>query len=230
MSSTDEPSYWRAERVASMSTDVRIKDGDEIRLCWRFSDQVSGFRDYYDDLYGRRHFQRPAECEYDSFYFKVPYLCFENVTGSAGIAMVTSPANVKEPIVYSMRVLPTKRETNEQVVNYSLHDVRFRLDSVGAYILIFYSFSFFAVAHVINPGNDGLGDAADYMNIVSAARTEAFQANVKINTKHLVPEAGNFANKLLSGGPEAVIAGCILSPVAAPIAGLASVLGSIFDF
>ena len=68
------------------------------------------------------------------------------------------------------------------------------------------------------------------MNIVSAARTEAFQANVKINSEHFGPGTGNFANKLLSGGPEAVIAGCILGPVAAPIAGLATVLGSIFDF
>ncbi|KAL8718280.1 MAG: hypothetical protein Q9225_004558 [Loekoesia sp. 1 TL-2023] len=56
ITSSDEPSYWRIERATSSSSDVRIKDGEEIRLCWRFSDQLSGFRDYYDDLYGRRRF------------------------------------------------------------------------------------------------------------------------------------------------------------------------------
>ena len=131
LTSMDEPSYWRIEKVESSTVDTRIKDGNEIRLCWRFSDQVAGFRDYYDDVYGRRRFQRPAECEHDSIYLKMPYPRFENVKGSAGIAMVMSHGPVKAPLVQALRVLPRKGEVGEQVVNYSLHDVRFRLDSVG---------------------------------------------------------------------------------------------------
>ncbi|KAL8718281.1 MAG: hypothetical protein Q9225_004559 [Loekoesia sp. 1 TL-2023] len=122
------------------------------------------------------------------------------------MAMVMSPANITKPLVQGIKVLPAKgEEGGEKIVNYCLHDVRFRLDSVG---------------------NEGLGDAADYMNIISAARDESFNANVKINTEHRTDGVPSFVDKLLSGGPEA---GCILGPVAAPIAGLAMMIGSIFD-
>jgi hypothetical protein len=35
--------------------------------------KVFGFRDYYDDLYGRRRYTKPAECDFDALDLKTPY-------------------------------------------------------------------------------------------------------------------------------------------------------------
>lgn len=215
ISSSDDPSYWRIERVASGGggrSDARIKHGEEIRLCWRFSDQVSGFRDYCDDLYGRRRYTKPTECDFDALYFKAPYPRFEGLQ-AAGMAMVMSPAETKDPVIETLRVLPRKTEAGEQQLNYAMHDLTFRLDAVG---------------------DGGFGDAPDYMNIVTSARTENVlfkELSKELSRWNEYSESRpTFAETLLGGGPESVIAGAILGPMAAPISAIANVIGSIFDW
>ena len=67
------------------------------------------------------------------------------------------------------------------------------------------------------------------MNIITAARTQEYQNNVTLNTQHR-ESVPSFADKLQDGSPESVVAGVILGPLAAPVAGLATVLDSIFGF
>lgn len=61
MSESDTPQYWRILKVGASTLGEHIKEGDSIRLCWAFSDQTTGFRDYVDDVFGRRRIQCPPE-------------------------------------------------------------------------------------------------------------------------------------------------------------------------
>jgi hypothetical protein len=66
---------WRVQKVGG-STAQFIKEGETIRLCWRFSDQTCGFRDFCDDIYGRRRFTKPENVE-DNLYLRTPFPGFE---------------------------------------------------------------------------------------------------------------------------------------------------------
>jgi len=80
ISSSDEPCYWRLQPVgkpeASRHGD-RHRHGDTLRLTWSFADQAgAGFRDYLDDIYGRRCFGRPADLPSsagDTLCLKLPF-------------------------------------------------------------------------------------------------------------------------------------------------------------
>ena len=68
----------------------RVKFGETIRLCWRFSDQLSGWRDYKEDLYGRRRFDKPPEVTEDALYLKAPFPRFEALNAEDGLSLVMS--------------------------------------------------------------------------------------------------------------------------------------------
>lgn len=125
------------------------------------------------------------------------------------MAMVMSPAETKDPVIETLRVLPRKTEAGEQQLNYAMHDLTFRLDAVG---------------------DGGFGDAPDYMNIVTSARTENVVSKELSRWNEHSESRPSFADTLLGGGPESVIAGAILGPLAAPISAVANVIGSIFDW
>lgn len=130
MSSTDEPCFWRLERAYDNSSDVRFQYGGYYRLTWRFSDQSGGFRDYTDDTYGRRNFEKPADIENDILYMKVPFPCFDSPKKDTGISLLMSQISLKEPVLSSVTVLPLRSES-EKAFTYSLYDLSFRLDYVG---------------------------------------------------------------------------------------------------
>ncbi|KAF8648222.1 hypothetical protein AX16_006360 [Volvariella volvacea WC 439] len=142
MTSHDGPSFWRVLKADPTSAaGDSIQDGDKIRLSWRFSDQTDGFRDFFDDTFGRRRFTKPEESS-DVLYLKVPYPSFES-TGSSGAALVMSPAETSKPVVEALRVKPTVGHGSiDSQAAYNLHDLSFRLDAVG---------------------NNGLGESTDYM-------------------------------------------------------------------
>ncbi|KAF2108744.1 hypothetical protein BDV96DRAFT_504130 [Lophiotrema nucula] len=193
MTSTDEPCFWRFERAYSTSKDEKLKHGEVLRLTWRFSDQAGGFRNYCDDTYGRRTFGRPAGIATDTLYMKVPYPRFENAKSETGISIVMSAAATKDPIVEKIKVRPTgSAESGTQEINYNLHDLTFRLDHVG---------------------NNGIGDAADYMNVNAEGHSESYQTKILNSaSQHTEPPMQTLMN---SAGPEAIIAGALLGPVAA---------------
>ncbi|KAA8897742.1 hypothetical protein FN846DRAFT_816632 [Sphaerosporella brunnea] len=120
----------------------QLKDGDRVRLCWKFSDQTGGFRDFYEDSYGRRRYTKPKDVASDTLYLKLPFPGFQNQTNNHGASMVLSTDDKKEPVPQTIATLGDEKKTS-----YSLYDLCFRLDSVG---------------------NNGDGDALDFMNCPDA--------------------------------------------------------------
>lgn len=134
MSGNDGPSFWRVLKSDPTSrAGDPIRDGDNIRLSWRFSDQTDGFRDFYDDTFGRRRFTKPDGAS-DVLYLKVPYPSFQS---SDSTLLVMSAAETTKPIVEPLRVLPLAGFTeSESQANYNLHDISFRLDSAGKHLIL----------------------------------------------------------------------------------------------
>jgi hypothetical protein len=125
------------------------------------------------------------------------------------MAMVMSPAQTKDTVIDTLRVLPRKNESGEQRLNYALHDLTFRLDSVN---------------------DSDFGDAPGYMNTVTSARTESTQYKGLLRWNQHSESRPSFVVSLFGGGPEAVIAGVILGPMAAPISAFTGAITSIFDW
>ncbi|KAJ9636432.1 hypothetical protein H2199_008107 [Coniosporium tulheliwenetii] len=146
MSERDEYQYWRILKKGATAAGEHIKEGDEIRLCWAFSDQTTGFRDYTEDVFGRRRNQCPPELESSVLYMKLPWPRFESQMtdprNKYGLpspnSMVMLPLASTEPEAVDMKVLPAKGE----LYRYVMQDVGFRIDTVA---------------------NNGLGDTGDYM-------------------------------------------------------------------
>ncbi|KAI8931674.1 hypothetical protein NX059_011321 [Plenodomus lindquistii] len=133
ISDNDEYQYWRIQKVDSTIPGEPIKGNDSIRLCWRFSDQTAGFRDYADDVFGRRRNQCPPELESTTLYLKVPWPRFE--IRNTPTAMVMSAKSDTHDVAEAINVLPGKFE-------YVLQDLKLRIDTVE---------------------NQGRGDSSDFM-------------------------------------------------------------------
>ncbi|KAJ9652203.1 hypothetical protein H2201_009237 [Coniosporium apollinis] len=124
-----------------MTIGEHIKEGDEVRLCWAFSDQVTGFRDYTKDVLGRRN-QCPPELESSVLYMKLPWPRFETQSILAGAntpppnSMIMVPLPATEPQTIDLKVLPA----NDGAFKYVMQDVSFRTDTAA---------------------NEGLGDTDD---------------------------------------------------------------------
>ncbi|KAF5020573.1 hypothetical protein F66182_7405 [Fusarium sp. NRRL 66182] len=133
MSDSDEYQYWRI-----MKTDASkryIKPGDDVRLCWDFRDQTTGWRDFTQDAFGRRQVSAPADVS-GPLFLKVPWPRFENTNESTALIMSSDPADLGNKVVnMNNRGTPV-------AYTYCLQDLRLRIDSVG---------------------NRGRGDADDYL-------------------------------------------------------------------
>ncbi|KAI8653043.1 hypothetical protein NCS55_01287800 [Fusarium keratoplasticum] len=132
-----DPVYWRvlkANAKAGGRDANQLKYGDPIRLCWRFSDQTSGWRDYVDDYYGRRRFDRPAELgkNEDALYLKAPFPRFEALNYPQGMSLVLSSAATKDPILTKLTLREPSAPGGSEQVAYNLFDLTFRLDFVPA--------------------------------------------------------------------------------------------------
>lgn len=214
ITSTDEPCYWRLRRASDMSPltnsavatkQESFKHGEEFRLTWSFADQSGGYRDYHHDVYGRRAFSRPADAVTDTLCLKMPYPRFEKSDDNSGISLVLSPAFTSEPVVQPFRIRRTKEEGPgpDKEVNYNLFDLTFRMDCVG---------------------NDGVGDAADFMNVVTEPHEE------RRETHTWDGNGGNPYGLVPLGSPAAMLAGVLLGPAALPVAGMAAILNGIIGF
>ncbi|KAI6791601.1 hypothetical protein KC363_g3337 [Hortaea werneckii] len=149
MSDRDEYQYWRllktgdgAATTAAPQPGEPIQAGDEIRLAWSFKDQTTGYRDYVDDVFGRRQTNPPAEIPTTAtggsgsdvvLYLKVPWPRFEN-SGRPTAMIMCADASTKEIV--------TDIQTARGRFKYALQDLRFRLDAVP---------------------NGGKGDSEDYL-------------------------------------------------------------------
>jgi hypothetical protein len=134
MTSNEGPSFWRILKTTQNPTDGQpIQDGEVVRLCWRFKDQTNGFRDFFDDAFGRRRFTKPDDAK-DMLYLKAPFPWFENTTTN-GMALIMSAAETTLPVIENLRVLPTSSDplVGEVSLKYNLHDLLFRLDAVGSW-------------------------------------------------------------------------------------------------
>lgn len=209
ISSTDEPCYWRLQRVSDATpqgNQESFKHGEEFRLTWSFADQAGGFRDYLDDAYGRRSFRRPADLgPIDTLCMKMPYPRFEKTGDNAGISVVMSPALTHEPVAQSFKVRRTRDEGvgPDKDVHYNLFDVSFRMDWVN---------------------NEGVGDSGDFMNVVAEPHEERRE-------EHTWNGQGSNPYSLVPfGSPAAMLAGVLLGPAAMPVAGMAGILSGIIGF
>lgn len=136
MSDRDEMQYFRILKVGSTSQRrTPIKNGDEIRLGWAFKDQTTGFRDYKDDVFGRRQTERPVDVKSKVLYLKMPWPRFE--ARDVPNAMVMSGEEAEQPVCVLLQT-----GLREEKYKYVLQDVRFRIDPVP---------------------NGGRGDAEDYL-------------------------------------------------------------------
>ncbi|KAG9495541.1 hypothetical protein J7337_013790 [Fusarium musae] len=157
-----DPVYWRVLKNdrSSISSSDQIKFGDKIRLCWRFSDQSSGWRDYLDDFYGRRRFDSPAELQSneDELFLKSPFPRFEGLTAKQGASMLLSTVSDTDPVLEGLKVLNSSASQGTQNVTYNLFDLSFRLDFVG---------------------NNGSGEALDYMNVAFSEMSQVKETKLK---------------------------------------------------
>lgn len=101
-----------------------IKEGDELRFCWSFKDQDSGFRDFSDGVFGRRRNQYPPELVDSTLYMKLPWPRFE-VSGTS-CSMVMAPIASTEPAPMDLKVLLAAGGQ----YRYSMQDVIFWIDTV----------------------------------------------------------------------------------------------------
>jgi hypothetical protein len=151
--SSDEPCFWRLERVSQQpyTSNESLRNGDEVRLTWRFSDQSAGFRDYYDDVYGRRSYTWPTDMSGSVLTFKVPFPRFELSTDKT-VSLLMSPVLIGEPFLQTVEIRAVNKETSPKNCSYNLHDLTFRLDCVG---------------------DEGYGDSRDFMNVISGSTKKA---------------------------------------------------------
>ncbi|KAK0710652.1 hypothetical protein B0H67DRAFT_539495 [Lasiosphaeris hirsuta] len=147
MSDNDEYQYWRLlKRSPSARNGEAIKEGDEVRLCWAFDDQTTGFRDYVDDAFGRRRMQCPAELAGKVLYLKLPWPRFESLfpaSGDSGTrpnSLVMADVAGVDPAAVALTVKPAEGKGGQWM--YVMQDTTFRIDVVT---------------------NGGRGDAGDYM-------------------------------------------------------------------
>jgi hypothetical protein len=120
VSDRDEYQYWRVEIVDGDEGEP-IKGGDRIRLSWSFADQTTGFRDYVEDVFGRRRNQCPADLESQILYLKVPWPRFE-VSGTP-TALMLSPQSTTDVVSETIA-------TRQGNFPYTLQDLQFRIDTV----------------------------------------------------------------------------------------------------
>lgn len=133
VSDNDEYQYWRIQKAEGGMLGEPIRGGDTVRLSWKFSDQTVGFRDFKDDVFGRRRNHCPPELSSTTLHLKVPWPRFECENNPT--ALVMSPEATTNLVGATFGVLPGKFE-------YVLQDLQLRIDTVE---------------------NRSAGDSADYM-------------------------------------------------------------------
>ncbi|OAA71782.1 Membrane attack complex component/perforin (MACPF) domain protein [Akanthomyces lecanii RCEF 1005] len=171
MTSSGDASFWRVKKLNVSGQAHEISEGNTIKLTWRFSDQTAGFRDFYDDHFGRRTFSKPETVKEDELYLKLPFPGFQKTAGqgraseeSAGLAMIMSEIDSEAPILKEVAI-SSKILEGPQKRTYNLHDTSFRVDLVG---------------------NGGLGEVEDYMTVgLDQSLTQTYKDTIAQRTEIL---------------------------------------------
>jgi hypothetical protein len=122
MSDRDEYQYWRIRKVGgSVREGEPIKKGDSVRLCWCFRDQDTGYRDYAEDVFGRRRNLKPADMEQDILFLKIPWPRFES-QGVPTCMILSGDASTQQSL---MDVVST-----QGTFRYVMQDLVLRIDEV----------------------------------------------------------------------------------------------------
>ena len=135
MSDAGEYQYWRILKTGTSSR--YIKPGDEVRLAWDFRDQTTGWRDFLDDVFGRRQPNCPPG--YDSkspLFLKVPWPRFETSGKPTALIMNSQQGDL------AAAPITINNKGRTETFQYCLQDLKLRIDGVG---------------------NGGRGDAEDYL-------------------------------------------------------------------
>lgn len=152
MSDDDGVQIWRILKKGAVPGDkINIKEGDQVRLAWRFSDQTSGYRDFTDDVFGRRRTGPPEGMEDVTLYMKLPWPRFEPLTSQAdqqttlpnALLMSENHQDSDRPAqLGSVNTVYAKKTLKQDSQTFALQDCTFRLDLVS---------------------NQGQGDVDDYL-------------------------------------------------------------------
>ncbi|KAK6541560.1 hypothetical protein TWF694_007365 [Orbilia ellipsospora] len=164
LSDIDEFQYWRIwKKDSSRNPKEYIKEGDSIRFSWSFGDQTTGFRDYYDDVFGRRRNQCPPDLSNTVLWLKLPFPRFETLEDGYNFpfnSLIMAPISDTKTTEIDLRCLPAiEKGAKSGCYKYQMEDVTFRIDTVA---------------------NDGKGDTDDYMmkdvqqTTIAGAFTRAF--------------------------------------------------------
>ena len=179
MSDTEEIQIWRIlKKGARPGEKINIKEGDDIRLAWRFDDQTVGYRDFQDDVFGRRRTSAPEKMENTTLYMKLPWPRFEPVTSQDGqktpppnaLMMSSNPADGSQGAqLEKLSTVYAKKVLKEDTQIFAIQDCTFRLDVVG---------------------KQGFGDSGDYLlsGVSQSAETFDFGVAAERRKKQLKEE------------------------------------------
>ncbi|KAM0424832.1 hypothetical protein ACHAPT_009888 [Fusarium lateritium] len=152
MSDDDGIQIWRILKQGAAPGDkINIKEGDQVRLAWRFSDQTSGYRDFTNDVFGRRRTSAPEGMENVTLYMKLPWPRFEPLTSQPdqqttlpnALLMSGNAQDSDQPAqLGSVNTVYAKKSLKQDSQTFALQDCTFRLDLVS---------------------NQGQGDVDDYL-------------------------------------------------------------------
>ncbi|KAL9564491.1 hypothetical protein ACKAV7_010943 [Fusarium commune] len=160
MTSSGDASFWRIQKRET-GKGAEISESNSISLVWRFSDQTAGFRDFYDDSFGRRTFIKPKDVKEDELHLKLPFPGFQKTAAkqrseleSDGLPMIMSQIGSDEAFLQPLAI-SSKISEGSQKFTYNLHATNFRIDLVG---------------------NSGLGELEDYMTLgLNQSLTQTFE-------------------------------------------------------
>lgn len=128
---------WEAKRHSSSTVTRSVYAG-------QFDDQLSGWRDYADNFFGRRRFDKPAEIREKGLYLKAPFPRFEALDSPQGMSLIMSTAETTDPILQQLELKDKAKPRGVTTATYNLFYLAFRLDYVT---------------------HGGEGEYEDYMNV-----------------------------------------------------------------
>ncbi|KAK6526470.1 hypothetical protein TWF694_005056 [Orbilia ellipsospora] len=179
LSDSDDFQYWRIWKTDGKSTGEYIKEGDSIRLTWNFADQTTGFRDFSDDIFGRRRNQCPPELQSETLYLKLPWPRFESIpcnNENERFNSMIMDEGVLGTNQKDIKCLPADHFDQGGHFQYDLDDITFRIDTVA---------------------NDGRGDTDDYMLkgvVQEAGNNDLGISTSKLNSR-VISDRLNFTKK-----------------------------------
>ncbi|CAG7558173.1 unnamed protein product, partial [Fusarium equiseti] len=122
MSDSSDCQYWRI--LKTDAGERHIKPGGNIRLCWDFRDQTTGWRDFNQDVLGRREVRRPSGV-LNPLFIKVPWLRYNAYEIDGPLPMSAEREDHAE------RHIKVHINGTDGVLPCRLRRLQLRIDSIG---------------------------------------------------------------------------------------------------